>query len=268
MQYALRKGVGSKRLKDEKGGQWEYISRKEYRALKDAEKKIYGDFKKKDSQDAQRQLTDLDDSGVVLHAVGVYRYDTSLSWSKSITGYIPITVQTAAGEQPGYLRIVKTSVLRILLTALIVLGIAAAIFLAWYIQSRKPDHPDLDEAAMAYHVEGVVNQDPNQIMLPGLSTMKLEPGQTHLENVLHNPEGNPCYFRFKLVLIDTGETLYESGLVEPGKAIIGFDINRPLEAGSYDGEVQISTTSLDDGETSLNNGVVAVKLEVAERTEQ
>lgn len=262
MRYAVKKGVSKKRIEDENGSQWEYIDKKEYRAQEEADKKIYGDFQKKDSQDAQRQLEVTDEHGNTVQSIGIYRYSTNLGWSKTVAGYIPISIETEEGKQNGYIRIIKTSVLKRLLAVLAVLIAAVAVFLAWYISNNAPKTPDLDEAAVAYHIEGLVNSDPSQIMLPGLGTMELTTGQTHVEKVLLNPEGNPCYFRFRLVLKDTGETLYESGLVEPGKAIVNFDINKALEAGSYEAEVRIDTFSLEDVETPLNGGVIAVTLEV------
>ena len=262
MRYSVKKGVSKKRIKDEYGSQWEYISKKEYQAQEEGEKKIYGDFRKKDSQDAQRQLEAADKNGNTVQSIGIYRYSANPGWSKTVVGYIPISAETEKGKQNGYIRIIKTSVLKCLLAYLAVLAAAVAVFLAWYIPNRAPDGPDLDESAVAYHIEGVANSDPNQIMLPGLGTIKLTTGQTHVEKVLLNPEGNPCYFQFRLVLKDTGETLYESKMVEPGKAIVEFDINRALEAGSYEAEVRIDTRSLEDAETPLNGGVIAVTLEV------
>lgn len=262
MRYTARTGVNGKQITDEKGNIWEYIEKKEYQKLEEAEKKIYGDFKVKDSQDAQRQLEQSEENGNAAKSIGIYRYSTNLGWTQSVAGYIPISVETEQGEQKGYIRVIKTSVLKPLLVALAVLLAAVAVFLAWYIPNSMPKTPGLDEAAVAYHIEGLSNNDPSQIMLPGLGTMQLTAGQTHVEKVLLNPEGNPCYFRFRLVRKDTGETLYESGLVEPGKAIVNFDINRPLEAGSYQTEMHIETSSLEDAQESLNNGVVAVTLEV------
>ena len=262
MRYEVKKGVSEKRIEDEKGCQWEYIEKSEYQKLGEEEQKIYGDFQKKDSRDAQRQLEETDENGTIVQSIGIYRYSTNLGWTKSVGGYIPIKVLTEEGEQNGYIRIIKPSVLKPLLAALAVLLAAAAVFLAWFIPNMGSKVLGLDEAAVAYHIEGLVNNDPSQIMLPGLGNMQLTAGQTHVEKVLLNPEGNPCYFRFQLVLKDTGETLYESGLVEPGKAIVNFDINRPLEAGTYQAEMHINTSSLEDVETPLNNGVVAVTLEV------
>ena len=94
MWYSVKKGVSKKRIKDEYGSQWEYISKKEYQAQEEGEKKIYGDFRKKDSQDAQRQLEAADKNGNTVQSIGIYRYSANPGWSKTVVGYIPISAET------------------------------------------------------------------------------------------------------------------------------------------------------------------------------
>jgi hypothetical protein len=69
---------------------------------------------------------------------------------------------------------------------------------------------------------------------------------------LLNPEGNPCYFTFEIVLKDTGESIYKSKLVPPGKAITKINMSRALSEGEYGATIKITTTSLTDG--SAMNG--------------
>ena len=118
------------------------------------------------------------------------------------------------------------------------------------------------EIQIAYHVEGMVNKDPSQIMLPGISQITARAGEEHVEHVLFNPEGNPCYFKFHLVRNDTGEELYTSGLVEPGNAVMEFDLTEPLEAGSYEVTVQVETHPVDDPEGEMNQGAIKTTLVV------
>ena len=73
-----------------------------------------------------------------------------------------------------------------------------------------------------------------------------------VEVPLVNTEGNPCYMKFAVKLKDSGEVLYESELVPPGKAVPEIRLNRPLEAGTYPVAVEISTFSLDDPTQPLN----------------
>ena len=72
---------------------------------------------------------------------------------------------------------------------------------------------------------------------------------------LMNPEGNPCYFTFEIVLSDAGESIYKSAMVEPGKAISNVKLNHSLSAGEYKATIKISTSSLTDG-TAMNGANV------------
>lgn len=76
---------------------------------------------------------------------------------------------------------------------------------------------------------------------------------------LLNPEGNPCYFTFELVLTDTDEVLYISMQVEPGQMITNITLNRALPAGRYNAELRITTASLQDGSAMNGANVVTVK---------
>lgn len=82
--------------------------------------------------------------------------------------------------------------------------------------------------------------------------MRFKAGQTEQEYVLRNPEGNPCYFQFQIILDDTGEMIYESDLVPPGYAIAKFNLTHPLEAGTYAATVNYKTYSFDSEQNPLN----------------
>lgn len=90
------------------------------------------------------------------------------------------------------------------------------------------------------------------IACPGLSTMNFKAGQTEQEHILRNPEGNPCYFQFQIILDETGETIYLSDLVPPGYAIAKFNLNHALEAGTYPATVKYNTFSFDAEQSPLN----------------
>ena len=119
------------------------------------------------------------------------------------------------------------------------------------------------DSAIAYQMpNGLKNEDPSQIMIPGLSGFTMEEGDTHIEHVLYNPEGNPCYFKYRVMLRDTQEVLYESGFVKPGTAIMEFDLNQTFEPGAYDVTVLVETTSVDDPEAEMNRGAVNTTITV------
>ena len=90
------------------------------------------------------------------------------------------------------------------------------------------------------------------IKIPGYPSITLPKDQKTVNVALLNPEGNPCYFTFEIVLKDTGESLYKSKLVPPGKAITEITMSRALSAGEYNATIKITTTSLEDG--SAMNG--------------
>lgn len=79
---------------------------------------------------------------------------------------------------------------------------------------------------------------------------------------LWNPPTNPCYFQFQVTY--EGETLYESGLIEPGKAVTEVPLGRTFEAGTYDLKIVIKTFSLEDAKTPMNGGNIECTLNVYE----
>lgn len=87
-----------------------------------------------------------------------------------------------------------------------------------------------------------------QIKIAGFSSWHVPAGQT--ENIpiaLKNPDGNPCYFSFAIVLKDTNEIIYQSDMVPPGESIRKVSISKALPEGTYPAIVQIRTNELETG---------------------
>ena len=80
-----------------------------------------------------------------------------------------------------------------------------------------------------------------------------------MQIVLLNPDGNPCYFRFSLILSETDEELYRSGLIPPGMAVTDIELNRALEAGEYALRIRIESFSLSD-RSEMNGADMETKL--------
>lgn len=106
-------------------------------------------------------------------------------------------------------------------------------------------------------------QEPSSkgIKIPGYPSITIAADSKNATMALLNPEGNPCYFKFEIVLKDTDETIYESKYVEPGKAITDVELTRPLGAGEYPAIIKISTLSL-DGHSPMNGANVETVLVV------
>ena len=110
--------------------------------------------------------------------------------------------------------------------------------------------PDLDPDASTQ--EAKESDPPEGIRIPGYPSITIPADTKDVTVNLMNPEGNPCYFIFEIVLNDTDETIYTSKMVEPGKAITEVTLEKALAAGEYPATIKITTASLTDG--SAMNG--------------
>ena len=120
---------------------------------------------------------------------------------------------------------------------------------------------ELDENAGEYTGEKPKDQGGEEvgIKIPGYPSITIAKDTEDVQMALMNPEGNPCYFKFELVLKDSGETIFESKYVKPGDCIYDVYLNKPLAEGEYPATIKISTISL-DGETPLNGANVETVL--------
>ncbi len=89
-------------------------------------------------------------------------------------------------------------------------------------------------------------KESNSIKIPGYSYVTIEKDSKDVQIALVNPDGNPCYFTYELILMDNNESLYKSKLIPPGKMISDIRLNRPLEKGEYKAFIRVTTTSLSD----------------------
>ena len=158
----------------------------------------------------------------------------------------------------------KTLSLSLIVLLLLIVGVVA-LALNWnHWFGSAPNGPsssqagnlDIDENAGDWNGQQLPDKTEDKpavgIKIPGYPSITLPKNQKTVNVALLNPEGNPCYFTFELVLKDTNETLYTSKLVPPGKAITEITMTKALSAGEYDAIIKITTTSLADG--SAMNG--------------
>lgn len=112
------------------------------------------------------------------------------------------------------------------------------------------DEPTADIDPNAKDYEGSKPKDEGGasegIAIPGYPSIGLEANTEDVQVALLNPEGNPCYFTFELVLKDSGEVLYTSKQVPPGKAVTDIKLSRALEPGDYPAVIKITTASLEN----------------------
>ncbi len=146
------------------------------------------------------------------------------------------------------------------LLLLIGIGVTVAVNYDNWFGNKEPTSsqgdfiPDIDENAGDYTGEKPKDEGGEAvgIKIPGYPSITIPANQKDITVALLNPEGNPCYFVFNLVLKDTGETIYTSKMVPPGKSINQITLAKGLTAGEHPATIQISTYSLTDG--SAMNG--------------
>ena len=157
----------------------------------------------------------------------------------------------------------KTLVIALLVLLLLLAGIVAlAVNWNTWFGGGAAQGPsfnpgaDIDENAGAWNGQQLPDKTDDApavgIKIPGYPSITLPKDQQTVHVALLNPEGNPCYFTFTLVLKENGEVLYQSKLVPPGQAITEITMSKALAAGEYAATIQITTTSLVDG--SAMNG--------------
>ena len=128
-----------------------------------------------------------------------------------------------------------------------------------YIDQNAGKFTNRDEAP-ADAVKGVV--------IPGWSYINLPAGQRTADTVdFYNPEGNAdsFYLTFQLLIPDDKggyESVYQSGLVEPGLHIQQIELTRELEAGTYDAILHIQPYTMDESRTATNNADLKTTLRV------
>ena len=128
----------------------------------------------------------------------------------------------------------------------VVVIVAVVVYFLVRQDSKDPAFsPDLDENAIV-QTDGI-KEKPEGIRIPGYPRITISADTKDVTMNLQNPEGNPCYFTFEIILTEGEETIYTSKLVEPGKAITDVTLSRALEKGEYPAVIKITTTSLTDG---------------------
>lgn len=116
---------------------------------------------------------------------------------------------------------------------------------------------DIDPNAGEWNGEELENKGGVQtgIKIPGYPSITIAKDTENVRMALLNPEGNPCYFKFEIVLKDTDETIFESKYVPPGQTIRDVELSKPLAEGEYNATIKITTIALDQ-ETPLNGANV------------
>lgn len=139
---------------------------------------------------------------------------------------------------------------------------------AWIILSSRNQHNDsaaqgivLDEDAETWDGNmDDMSDGKDGIKIPGYGELTVPQKDNTWSITLANPKGNHCYFKYTITVND--KTLYQSDLIEPGKAVKQFKVSKLLDPGDYEIHLNISTYSMDDDLTPMNGANVKSILHV------
>ena len=160
--------------------------------------------------------------------------------------------------------IIALAVVLLLVAGGVILGLNWSRWFGPAPQQEQTFTPDIDPNAGDWKDGELPDKNGGEavgIKIPGYPSITLPANQQDVTVALLNPEGNPCYFTFELVLKDTDEVLYTSKMVPPGQIISDITLSRALPVGEYNAVIRIFTTSLEDG-SAMNGANVETVLTV------
>ena len=151
----------------------------------------------------------------------------------------------------------------IIIIVILVIAVAGAVlYFNWFGNNTTPDTNSdfvIDPNAGDGSVPTEAPQKAESIQIPGYPSITIAADTPNVTMALLNPEDNPCYFKFEIVLKDTDETIYESQFVPPGKTITDVTLTHGLSVGEHPATIKISTVALDQ-KTPLNGANVETVL--------
>lgn len=175
-----------------------------------------------------------------------------------VDGYVP------SGEDT-FLAVIKNCTLRRLLYVLICIAVITAFVIGMKKLAPK-DLLDSDAKDFTPSTKMQVNTDPEHIAIPGYDEIVMEANTDTAYVALWNPPGNPCYFKFEIIMND--KSIYQSKLVAPGKAVTEIKLSEKISTGSHPAMIRIKTYSLEDQKSEMNGGEVNVTLVGKEKVKE
>ena len=159
----------------------------------------------------------------------------------------------------------------IILLLLLLLGIAAGMYFRM-MQTNHKDRLARDELAFGGMLPGKSEQEISSLLSEKVKEgmvdigIAAEPvfeyngkkGRLGIENIA----ANHYSFQVVLKLDETGEILYESGLIDPGYYVEYVELAKKLQAGDYQATAVFTTYSLDESEDKIAETNVKIILHV------
>ena len=123
---------------------------------------------------------------------------------------------------------------------------------------------DPESAPFESTIKRPEEMDDSRILIPGYNDWNMVLGTKEISVALFNPEENPCYFKFNVILDETEEVLYETGLIPPGQAVTTVRLPRTLAKGVHPITLKVDSFSLEDETQKYNSGEVKTNIVVLE----
>lgn len=170
-----------------------------------------------------------------------------------ILGYIE-------SKEPGqYVLLKRRRYPWLILLLLLLLLIGAGI--GWRLMSGNNSLIDPNAFSYESKLKRPENIDSTKILIPGYGDIRVKQGSNEIDTVLFNPEGNPCYFQFTLTEKESGKTLYESKLVEPGKGVGPLKCSRTFDSkGEIPVVLKFKTVDFEDPDITYNGSEISFSL--------
>ncbi len=164
----------------------------------------------------------------------------------------------------------QTEKKKLIWISLVAVILVATAVILWMVFPRGGSSEDRSVAGIRISDEATswekeledTSEGQQGIKIPGYGEITVASGETTWNITLLNPEGNECYFQYAITIDEQETPIYESDLIEPGKAITEFQVTEPLEAGEYEIHLNISAYAMDDELTALNGADVKSVLHV------
>ncbi len=203
----------------------------------------------------QIKNVDIDDTcSVRVNPVGTY----SKGYYKNI-GYIPCKNEEYIAL---YAKNTKKFLLPLILFLALILSIIFGVFYINKLQSEQEKNQQanlqIDSSIVDYRgdLKRPADMEKTQILIPGITSLVVEQGTKNVITPIFNPNDNPCFFQFNLIDKTTGETVYSSKLIPPGKGLKTFEINKLYPVGEHGIIVQVNTHDLEEPTMKYNGSEI------------
>lgn len=130
------------------------------------------------------------------------------------------------------------------------IGVVLMLLLSQCMRSEsnaKPVADTVDTSAEKLVKKATTSTHPESIIIPGTPVINVSTKTNMAQVGWENPVKNPCYFKYKLILAESGETLFQSQLIKPGLGFNEIHLSKSLPKGNHQAILVIETTSLTTG---------------------